>query len=190
MPEEGKKGITVRVDADLHAEVTQYLKSHGMTMSEFVTLALKEELHPTMERKEEKSMENMRTLAFQVPEELFLRIKDYLQRNNNMKQKDFVIGLIERELERDLAERQTAGEMREAPEAEEMNGAEHPDAVREVQTEMVEAPSMEASDEASEPGYQGGGEEEASEDALEECEAGSEDEEEAEEEGMGLSMGM
>ncbi len=54
-------------------------------------------------------MGNMRTLAFQVPEELFHKIKDYLQRNN-MTQKDFVIGLIENEIERDLTQRAAVGE--------------------------------------------------------------------------------
>ncbi len=39
MPDGEKKGITVRIDAGLHAEVSQYLKDHGMTMAEFVTLA-------------------------------------------------------------------------------------------------------------------------------------------------------
>ena len=38
-----------------------------------------------------------RTIAFQVPEELFDRLKDYLARNG-LKQKDFILGLIEREL--------------------------------------------------------------------------------------------
>lgn len=42
MPTEEKKGITVKVDAALHAEVRQYLESHGMTMAEFVTLALQD----------------------------------------------------------------------------------------------------------------------------------------------------
>ena len=51
-------------------------------------------------------MGNMRTLAFQVPEELFQQIKDYLQRNN-MTQKEFVIGLIETEINRDLSQRAT-----------------------------------------------------------------------------------
>ncbi len=54
-------------------------------------------------------MGNMRTLAFQVPEELFHKIKDYLQRNN-MTQKEFVIGLIETEIERDLTQRAAVGE--------------------------------------------------------------------------------
>ena len=80
MAADGKKGITVKVDAALHAEITQYLQDHGMTMTEFVTLALQDELHPKIDEKEGKNMEKMRTLAFQVPESLFQRIKDYLAR--------------------------------------------------------------------------------------------------------------
>lgn len=96
-----KKGITVKIDAALHAEIREYIEQHeGMTMAEFITLAVTDELHPKFQQKEEKSMENMRTLAFQVPEELFQRIKDYLQRNN-VSQKQFVIGLIEAELNRE-----------------------------------------------------------------------------------------
>lgn len=109
MPSDEKKGITVKIDAGLHAEVRQYLEKHGMTMAEFVTLALDDELHPKIQMKEGKSMENMRTIAVQVPEDLFQRIKEYLQRNN-MTQKEFMIGLIEDELERDLAEREGAVE--------------------------------------------------------------------------------
>ena len=45
-------------------------------------------------------MGNMRTLAFRMSEELFQKIKDYLQ-HNNMTQKEFLIGLIENEIERD-----------------------------------------------------------------------------------------
>ena len=53
-------------------------------------------------------MEFTKTLAFQIPEELFNRIKDHLDREKQrtgkrLSQKDFVIGLIEREL--DEAER-------------------------------------------------------------------------------------
>ncbi|MCM1300062.1 MAG: hypothetical protein NC203_07780 [Firmicutes bacterium] len=99
-----KKGITVKIDANLHAEVRAYLESHEMTMAEFVTLALRDELHPQLNMAEVRNMGNMRTLAFQVPEELFRKIKDYLQRNN-MSQKEFVIGLIEKEIDRDLTQR-------------------------------------------------------------------------------------
>ena len=61
-------------------------------------------------------MEYTKTLAFQIPEELFNRIKDHLEREKQrtgkkLSQKDFVIGLIERELE--------AAEQRETEEPEE-----------------------------------------------------------------------
>lgn len=52
MPNGEKKGITVRIDADLHAEVSQYLRDHSMTMAEFVSLALDGELHPKNQMKE------------------------------------------------------------------------------------------------------------------------------------------
>lgn len=101
MPSIEKKGITVKIDADLHAEIKAYLESHDMTMADFITLAVDNELHPKFNfMKENKNMENMRTLAFQVPESLFQRIKGYLVRNH-MTQKQFVLGLIEEEIQRD-----------------------------------------------------------------------------------------
>ena len=74
-----KKGVTVKINAELHAEVKKYIEERGITMGDFVTLALQDELHPKFNM-EDKNMGNMRTLAFQVPEELFQKIKDYLQR--------------------------------------------------------------------------------------------------------------
>lgn len=125
-----KKGITVKVDAGLHAEVRQYLESHNITMAEFVTLALEDELHPKIRMKEEKNMGNMRTIAFQVSEDLFQRIKEYLLRNN-MTQKEFIIGLIEDELERDMME----------CEGEEESEIEQED-IEDVSEEDVMGPSM------------------------------------------------
>lgn len=100
------KGITVRIPADLHAEVKAYLEAHGMTMGEFITQAVDNELHPKLEQ-EDKNMERMRTLAFQVPDSLFQRVKAYLERNH-MTQKQFVVGLIEAELEQDEAQYQAS----------------------------------------------------------------------------------
>ena len=105
MPNGEKKGITVRIDADLHAEVSQYLRDHSMTMAEFVSLALDDELHPKNQMKEGNTMANTRTIAVQVPEDLFQRIKDYLAHENERQgrkvtQKEIVIGLIEDALER------------------------------------------------------------------------------------------
>lgn len=137
MPNEEKKGITVKVDAALHAEVRQYLESHGMTMAEFVTLALQDELHPKIQMKEDSG--SMRTLAFQVPDDLFKRIKEYLQRNN-MTQKEFIIGLIETELDRDMAERESVNEAQEddSEQAEEDTEAEGNAAVDDFEADSSE----------------------------------------------------
>ena len=97
------KGITVKIPAELHAEVKAYIEAHGMTMGEFIAQAVDNELHPKIQiTQEDKNMERMRTLAFQVPDSLFQRVKAYLERNH-MSQKQFVIGLIEAELEQDEA---------------------------------------------------------------------------------------
>lgn len=104
-----KKGITVKIDADLHAEIREYIESKGMTMAEFVSQALYNELHPKIQPQEVKNMGPMRTMAFQMPEEMFHRLKDYLH-EHNMTQKEFVLGLVEAELNRDqeLKNAQTA----------------------------------------------------------------------------------
>lgn len=116
MPDDNKKGITVKIDAELHAQVREYIESHGMTMAEFITLACDDELHPKNQMKE-KQMENMRTVAFQVPEDLFQRIKDYLQRNN-MTQRQFLLGLIETELDREQTVREAACEAQSEEQAQ------------------------------------------------------------------------
>lgn len=129
MPGE-KKGITVKVDTALHAAVRAYIESKGMTMGEFVSQALEDELHPK-QKEEVGFMGEMRTLAFQVPEELFQRIKAYLDRHH-MTQKAFMLGLIEAELEQDetmtQAEDDSAEDEEETEEyEEEENYEEEPD---------------------------------------------------------------
>ena len=104
-----KKGITVKIDADLHAEIKQFIEQNGMTMADFVSQALYNELHPKIQPQEVKNMGPMRTMAFQMPEDMFQRLKDYLH-EHNMTQKEFVLGLVEAELNRDqeLKNAQTA----------------------------------------------------------------------------------
>ena len=109
MAESEKKGLTVKIDAALHAEVRKYLDEHEMTMAEFVAMALEDELHPKNIMKEGTTMEKTRTLAFQIPEDLYQQIKEYLQRNN-MTQRQFVIGLIEEELQREQEELEAESE--------------------------------------------------------------------------------
>ena len=138
-----QKGITVKVYAELHAKVREYIDSHGMTMSEFVSRALENEINP----KEVHIMGNMRTMAFQVPEELFQQIKDYLS-CNHMTQKEFVIGLIKTEIERDLAARQetvqneTVLDSEEDSEETEESDDESEDGIDEESEEVEEQDDM------------------------------------------------
>ena len=37
MPSEEKRGITVKIDAELHAQVKAFIEAHGLTMAEFVS---------------------------------------------------------------------------------------------------------------------------------------------------------
>ena len=140
MPSE-KKGITVKVDAELHAQVHEYIEAHGMTMGDFVAQALDNELHPRIQ--EGQNMSNMRTMAFQVPQEMFDEIKDYLNRHH-MKQKDFVLGLIRAELDRDQqqAESQEQSELQDNDEAESEDEALEDDEGFEEEAEESEDMAM------------------------------------------------
>ena len=133
MPE--MKGITVKIPADLHAEVKAYLEAHGMTMGEFIAQAVDHELHPKLEQ-EDKNMERMRTLAFQVPDSLFQRVKAYLERNH-MTQKQFVIGLIESEIEQDEAQYQASHPEEQEDEEESDDQTEDEETEEETQDEFA-----------------------------------------------------
>ena len=180
MPSEEKKGITVKVEADLHAEVKQYIEDHGMTMAEFVSLALQDELHPKIQMKGDT--ENMRTLAFQVPDDLFRQIKEYLQRNN-LTQKEFVIGLIEQELAREQTERERlSADCENFPaEGEETSDEEETAAVGDSET-VCEDGGEELPDENEGEEYSDDTENE------DESEGYDEDEPESEEEGFSMQM--
>lgn len=193
MPNEEKKGITVKINAELHAEVKRFLESHGLTMAEFVSQALQNELHPKLSIQEEKTMANMRTMAFQLPEELFQKIKDYLQRNR-MTQKEFVIGLIETEINRDLAQRATQSEQGKSTAVCEREGS----------SEQSEGSSTKEQADDGFEGVSGDGDEtededlddEEAEDLNDELSEDEEpededlDEDESESEDQGMSMGM
>ena len=178
--------------AELHAEVSEYIRSHGMTMSEFVAVALDNELHPKISEKEGNIMANTRTVAFQVPEEMFQRIKDYLHRNN-MTQKQFLLGLIERELDREQTARESenAGFEREneqdedEPDYSEKDAVDEPDYSEKDAVDDFEGDSDEDEfEDESEDEY----DEEDSE--FDDEESGDEDfdDDEAEDEGFEMSM--
>ena len=91
----------------------------GLTTSQYITQLLTE----YYEMKENGGKNNMansgnRTMAFQIPEDLFQRIKAYLERETartgkKLTQREFVLGLIEEAL--DAAEQQAQKEGENAP---------------------------------------------------------------------------
>ena len=90
---EEKKNLCAPIPLSLHQRLRAEQAQRGQTLSDYITDILKEHFDGgarTMNT-------NNRTIAFQVPEELFERLKDYLARNG-LKQKDFILSLIEREL--------------------------------------------------------------------------------------------
>ena len=106
-----KKNLCAQIDTALHTRVRQEQERSGQTLSEYVEQLIQN----YYDMKENTKMTgDMRTMAIQLPEELFKRLKAYLKKNN-LKQKQFIIGLIEDALEQ--GEEGTAKQ----PETEEAN---------------------------------------------------------------------
>ncbi len=94
------KGVTCKIPLDLHNQISEEIREMESTMSKFIEMVIREHY----EKEAVKVMEKGRTLAFQVSEELFQRVKEYLDLyektyHRRLTQKEFVIGLIEQALE-------------------------------------------------------------------------------------------
>lgn len=104
------KGITCKIPLDLHERISEEMRESGRTVSQYMEMIIREHLEGG------SSMSKTRTMAFQVSEELFRKIKEYLARyeeiyHRKLTQRDFVLGLIESALEEaedDFAAYQTA----------------------------------------------------------------------------------
>ena len=119
------KGITCKIPLDLHSRISEEMKEKELTVSQYIELVIREHMDGGIH------MGKTRTLAFQVSEELFQKIKDYLDRyeqtyRRKLTQKEFVISLIEQALEEAEEEFEAAGAARQEEQAEE--GGEAPEA--------------------------------------------------------------
>ena len=119
------KGITCKIPLDLHNRISEEMREKELTVSQYIELVIREHMDGGIH------MGKTRTLAFQVSEELFQKIKDYLDRyeqtyRRKLTQKEFVIGLIEQALEEAEEEFEAAGAARQEEQAEE--GVEAPEA--------------------------------------------------------------
>ena len=88
--EERKKNLCAMIPESLHKKVREEQEEWGIKLNEYMERILKDHF----EKGEREMANGTRTLAFQVSEELFQRVKVHLKKTGQS-QKDFVIGLIE-----------------------------------------------------------------------------------------------
>lgn len=131
------KNICGKIPVDLHEKMKLEIEELGISIPKYLEMVIEEH----MTRKGEKTdMANSRTVAVQVTEDLFSRLKAVLAKNG-MKQKDFLIGLIEAALEEEEAKWKA-----ESEEAEETEGEP-----AESEMEDPETAESEPDEESAEP---------------------------------------
>ncbi|WP_294852394.1 4-oxalocrotonate tautomerase [uncultured Oscillibacter sp.] len=97
---DGMKNLCALIPEPLHAKVCEERERSNQTLSQYIT----ELLTNYYENGGKNQMENTRTMAFQISEELFQRLKDFLDREKErtgkkLSQKEFIIGLVEKALD-------------------------------------------------------------------------------------------
>ena len=195
------KNICGKIPVELHEKLKLEVEELGISIPKYLEMVIEEH----MTRKGEKTdMANSRTVAVQVTEDLFSRLKAVLAKNG-MKQKDFLIGLIEAALEKEeakwKAESEEAEETEGEPAESEMEDPEtaesepdeesaEPEADEEPETEalkaetdgeMTEPDEAEAEEEPTEPENEEPAEAEPTELETEEAEESEPEEAESEE---------
>lgn len=122
--------LTVTVPEELHERIRKALENKGITTAQFIQQAV----YMYLDDHNKKGEGNMatRTIAFQVTEELYQKVKEYLIRyeqvyGRKLSQKEFIVTLIEQALEE-------ADEDFEAARADEDEGS-HEDPLEEDQPE-------------------------------------------------------
>ena len=98
------KNLCAQIPLDLHAQVYAAKESTGLTTSEYITQMLIE--YYEIKKNGGNAImakNNTRTLAFQISEDLFQRIKAHLERETartgkKLTQREFILGLIEQAL--------------------------------------------------------------------------------------------
>ena len=102
---EEKRNLCAQIPISLHSRVRQEQEASGQTLGQYMTWLIQTFYH---NQKEETTMNgDKRTVAFQVPGELFERFKDYLQ-ERNIRQNAFFLDCIHRALAEAQEEREAA----------------------------------------------------------------------------------
>ena len=192
------KNICGKIPVELHEKLKLEVEELGISIPKYLEMVIEEH----MTRKGEKTnMADLRTVAVQVTEDLFSRLKAVLAKNG-MKQKDFLIGLIEDAIEKEEAKWKAESEEAEETEMEDPETAEsepdeesaepesaEPEAEEpetealeaETDGEMTEPDEAEADEEPTEPENEEPAEAEPTELETEEAEESEPEEAESEE---------
>lgn len=136
MPE--MKNICGKIPVDLHEKVRQEIEKTESSTQKFIQQVIEEHFM----RKGECSSMAARTIAVQVTEELFGRLKEVLLRKG-CKQKDFLIGVIEQAI--------AAEEAKWKEEAERAEEAEGSDDGEPTEADVTEEPESDGNEEKELP---------------------------------------
>ena len=89
------KNLCAPIPASLHARVREQQEASGQTLSQYMTWLITK----FYEQEDKTTMKgNQRTVAFQIPEELFERVKAYLKQQG-VKQNAFFLNCIQQALD-------------------------------------------------------------------------------------------
>ena len=144
------KNICGKIPKDLHEKVREEIELTESSTQKFIQQVIEEHFE-RFAGKGEMSMGTARTIAVQVSEELFQRLKTVIAKKGT-KQKDFLIQIIEEALEKAEAEWQNKDSMEETEPATEESEKEETQPDEETEPEGENEPDEEAElKEESEP---------------------------------------
>ena len=147
------KNICGKIPVELHEKVRAEIEEKETSTQIFIRQVIEEHFN-RLEGKGEESMEK-RTLAVQVTEELFQRVK-WAVTKEGIKQKDFIIRIIEKAVEeveakwKELEQPEENAETDRLEEAKETAEDVYEEETTEAETETVEAAEEEMDAEISE----------------------------------------
>ena len=147
------KNLCGKIPVELHEKVRAEIEEKETSTQIFIRQVIEEHFN-RLENKGEESMEK-RTLAVQVTEELFQRVK-WVVAKEGIKQKDFIIRIIEKAVEeveakwKELEQPEENAETDRLEEAKETAEDVYEEETTEAETETVEAAEEEADAEISE----------------------------------------
>ena len=96
------KNLCAQIPLALHSRVREEQEKAGVPLSAYITRLLTQ--YYDNRREEDKNMNDMKTMAFQIPNDLFQRLKRHLDRESErtgkkVSQKEFVLNLIRQALD-------------------------------------------------------------------------------------------